>query len=57
MLAKRRRCLNVDRRKRVLIVSTAFPPQIGSAVRRLCAFVKHLPRFGWDPYVLMRVVA
>lgn len=45
----------MGKRKRILIISTAFPPQIGSGIRRLCAFVKHLPRLGWNPYVLARV--
>lgn len=45
----------MKKRRRVLIISTAFPPQIGSGIRRLCAFVKHLPPFGWEPYVLARL--
>ncbi len=45
----------MNRQNRVLIVSTAFPPQIGSGVHRLCGLAKYLPRFGWDPYVLTRV--
>ena len=41
--------------KRALIISTAFPPSIGSGVWRIRGFVKYLPRFGWEPYVLTRV--
>jgi len=39
-------------RKRVLIVSSSFPPTGGSGVQRVVGFVKYLPAFGWDPYVL-----
>jgi glycosyltransferase involved in cell wall biosynthesis len=41
--------------KRVLIVATAFPPSIGSGVRRVTGLVKYLPQCGWNPYVVTRV--
>ncbi len=41
-------------RNRVLIISSAFPPSLGSGTRRLAAFVGHLREFGWEPYVLTR---
>jgi len=41
-----------SQKKKVLIITPAFPPAIGSAVRRIVGFVKYLPELGWDPYVL-----
>jgi len=42
-------------RRRVLIISTMFPPRIGSGVRRVLGFFKYLPDFGWEPHVLTAV--
>ncbi|WP_431212340.1 hypothetical protein ACQ86N_42585 [Puia sp. P3] len=39
--------------KRVLIISPHFPPSNLAAVHRSRLFAKHLPSYGWDPYVLM----
>ena len=41
--------------RRVLIVSTDLPPGRSSGVWRITAFVKYLPQFGWEPYVLTRL--
>ncbi len=38
--------------KRVLIVSTMFPPVASVGARRVVGFVKYLPEYGWEPYVL-----
>ncbi|MFC1935233.1 glycosyltransferase [Chloroflexota bacterium] len=38
--------------KKVLIIAYVFPPSAGSAVWRTLKFVKHLPEFGWQPYVV-----
>ena len=37
---------------RVLILSYAFPPIGGGGVQRVIRFVKYLPQFGWQPYVV-----
>jgi glycosyltransferase involved in cell wall biosynthesis len=39
-------------RKKVLIVAYYWPPSGGSGVQRWLKFVKYLPSFGWQPYVL-----
>ena len=36
----------------MLIISYYFPPAGGSSVQRVLKFVKYLPQFGWQPYVL-----
>lgn len=38
--------------KRVLMLCCAFPPIGGSGVQRSVKFVKYLPQFGWEPYVV-----
>ena len=38
--------------KKVLIVTYYWPPSGGSGVQRWLKFVKYLPEFGWQPYVL-----
>lgn len=38
--------------KRVLIIAYYFPPIGGSGVQRPAKFVKYLPDFGWQPYVI-----
>lgn len=39
--------------KRVLLLAFHFPPQRGSSgIQRTLAFVRHLPRLGWEPLVL-----
>ena len=40
-------------RRRVLIVSYAFPPVGGAGVQRATKFVKYLPHVGWTPTVLV----
>ena len=42
----------VNRRRRVLFVSYAFPPTGGVGVQRVTKLVKYLPEFGWDCSVL-----
>lgn len=37
---------------RVLFIACYFPPIGGSGVQRPTKFVKYLPEFGWDPYVI-----
>jgi len=44
--------VSVSKSKRILIISSNFPPTSGSGVQRVVGFVKYLPEFGWDPYVL-----
>lgn len=39
------------RRRRVLMLATAFPPTGGSGVQRTAKFAKYLPDFGWRPLV------
>ena len=36
----------------VLIISPLFPPEGGGSTRRVCAYSKYLPRFGWTPIIL-----
>jgi glycosyltransferase involved in cell wall biosynthesis len=38
--------------KKVLIITYYWPPSGGSGVQRWLKFVKYLPEFGWQPYVL-----
>lgn len=38
--------------KRVLMIAYYFPPIGGSGVQRPTKFVKYLPEFGWQPYVI-----
>lgn len=40
------------KQKRVLMLCCAFPPIGGSGVQRSTKFVKYLPQFGWQPYVV-----
>lgn len=40
------------KRKKVLMITYAFPPVGGSAVQRPLKFSKFLPEFGWDVHVL-----
>ncbi len=39
-------------KNRVLMLCAAFPPIGGSGVQRSVKFVKYLPQFGWQPYVV-----
>ena len=39
-------------RKKVLIVTYAWPPSGGSGAQRWLKFVKYLPDFGWDPIIV-----
>lgn len=38
--------------KKVLFIAYFFPPIGGSGVQRPAKFVKYLPEFGWQPYVI-----
>jgi len=38
--------------KKVLVISYYFPPSGGAGVHRILKFVKYLPKFGWQPFVL-----
>ncbi len=38
--------------KKVLIITYYWPPSGGSGVQRWLKFVKYLPAFGWQPFVL-----
>ncbi|NUQ36454.1 MAG: glycosyltransferase family 4 protein [Caldilineales bacterium] len=38
--------------KRVLFIAYYFPPIGGSGTQRPAKFVKYLPQFGWQPYVI-----
>jgi hypothetical protein len=38
--------------KRVLIITTAFPPQPTIGRQRSVKFAKYLPEFGWEPVIL-----
>ncbi|HEX7400733.1 MAG TPA: glycosyltransferase [candidate division Zixibacteria bacterium] len=40
------------RKKKVLIIAYYFPPLGMGGVQRITKFVKYLPSFGWEPYVL-----
>ena len=40
--------------KRVLMIAYHFPPLAGSSgIQRTLRFVQHLPKFGWEPLVLL----
>ncbi|MFC6905800.1 glycosyltransferase [Halalkalicoccus tibetensis] len=39
-------------RKNVLIITRYFPPGGGIGAFRAAKFVKYLPNYGWDPYVI-----
>lgn len=41
-----------SQKKKVLIVTSAFPPSIGPGAHRIASFVKYLPQWGWEPHVL-----
>lgn len=38
--------------KKILIVSYWYPPLPAMGSVRIASFVRHLPKFGWEPYVL-----
>ena len=38
--------------KKVLVIAFIFPPLGGSGVQRTLNFVKYLPEFAWQPYVV-----
>lgn len=38
--------------KKILIVTYRYPPMPSMGAVRLASFVRHLPKFGWKPYVL-----
>ena len=38
--------------KKVLVISYYFPPSGGPGVQRVLKFIRHLPKFGWEPIVL-----
>jgi len=38
--------------KKILLITYHFPPSLAVGGMRLKSFVKHLPEFGWTPYVL-----
>ena len=38
--------------KKILIIASEFPPRAGGNMLRTVKLVKHLPSFGWKPYVL-----
>ena len=38
--------------KKVLIISYYWPPAGGPGSQRIVKFVKYLPQFGWQPYIL-----
>jgi len=38
--------------KKVLIISSSFPPSNLAAVHRSRLFAQHLPSFGWEPIIL-----
>ena len=38
--------------KKVLIITYYWPPSGGPGVQRILKFVKYLPEFGWQPYIL-----
>lgn len=38
--------------KKLLIVSYWYPPLPAMGTERIASFVRHLPKFGWQPYVL-----
>ncbi|MFC1821067.1 glycosyltransferase [Thermodesulfobacteriota bacterium] len=38
--------------KRVLLITSVFPPEGGGGIRRVYAYAKYLPENGWEPVVL-----
>ena len=38
--------------RKVLLICTHFPPVASAGTRRPARFVKHLPKYGWEPIVL-----
>ena len=38
--------------KRVLLITSVFPPEGGGGIRRVSAYAKYLPENGWNPIVL-----
>ncbi|MBI4530113.1 MAG: glycosyltransferase [Candidatus Latescibacteria bacterium] len=38
--------------RRVLVIAYLFPPLGGAGVQRTVKFVKYLPSYGWEPFVL-----
>jgi len=42
--------------RRVLFVATDYPPLAGTNTQRIQSFVRHLPRHGWEPWVVTRAV-
>ncbi len=38
--------------KKILIITNTFPPTGGTGVQRNLKFVKYLPQFHWQPFVL-----
>ncbi len=38
--------------RKVLVIAYYFPPIGGSGTQRPVKFVKYLPQFGWQPYVI-----
>ncbi len=38
--------------RRVLVITTAFPPSTCAGIHRIVRFVRHLPEQGWEPCVL-----
>lgn len=38
--------------KRILVLSSFYPPSGGIAQTRIASFVRHLPTFGWEPSVV-----
>lgn len=41
---------------RVLLVTTDYPPLAGTNTRRVAAFAKYLPRFGWQPSIITMAI-
>jgi len=42
----------IDRMKKVLIITYYWPPSGGAGVQRWLKFAKYLPEFGWQPVIL-----
>lgn len=42
--------------RRLLIVTSDFPPLVGTNTQRVISFVRHLPRSGWETTVLTRAI-
>ena len=41
-----------NKKKKVLMISRAFPPENSSPVQRPMKFAKYLPKYGWTPVVV-----